>query len=393
VSPTPENADEAGEGATNSLDDAGRGTKVAPLKGDQSSTGKLLSQNGVHGQPIPDQSAQAPTMGGKLQPEASESDPDLTTGLGAADGVKPERAMELPASLNARFVANRKDVGAGFSGPEATETTAAGVEGLARPAMSTEARVSQNEVSSSIPGKHGNVNAGRNPGISSITSARSAAPGARGEQGHVPTGIQPPVGTEESPNWALGRDISSTRGTAATSGDGAPERGSGASGADSRDTFSALDTESASRNSEWIHAGAHSAEAGYQDATLGWVGVRADLGGGGIHASLVPATADAAQALGGHLAGLNAHLAERHTPVETLTLTAPENRGAEAGMNPGPNQDMRQGTGQGSDRGGQTGEKATMPPLVPAAVRSSSGGRSDELSMSMPAGAHISIMA
>jgi len=129
---------------------------------------------------------------------------------------------------------------------------------------------------------------------------------------------------------------------------------------------------------------------------LGWVSVRADLGTGGIHASLVPATADAAQALGSHMAGLNAHLAERHTPVETLTLAAPENQRAEANMNPGANQNMRHGNGHGSHGGQQTGagsETAAIQPVIPAAVRSSSGGLTGESSMTGAAGTYISVMA
>jgi hypothetical protein len=129
---------------------------------------------------------------------------------------------------------------------------------------------------------------------------------------------------------------------------------------------------------------------------LGWVGIRADLGVGGIHATLVPATADAAQALGSHLAGLNAHLAERHTPLETLTLAAPENQGADAGMNPGANQNMHQGTGQGSEGGRQSGagsEMAAIQPVVPLTARTSSGGAKDELLISRSAGSHISVMA
>jgi hypothetical protein len=388
---TRDNADELGELGTNSLEGGGRGTKVALFEGSESLAGAHLSQTATHGQPSLDQSAQASAMNGKLQPEASEDNSFAGTGLNEADGVKSQAAMELPAALNAKFTTSRKETGSELPVPDATITTNPVREGLESPAMA-ESRVSQNNASSSMAGKHGIANGGRSAGTSLIASTRSMVAGAPTQHGTGVIPMQPPAGSEENSGWALGRDMSSTRGTAGTPGDGASERGIAAAGSANRDTFSALDTESASRTSTWIHAGTHNAEAGYQDASLGWVGVRADLGAGGIHASLVPATADAARALGGHLAGLNAHLAERHTPVETLTLTAPENQGADAGTNSGANQNLRQGSHEGQQSGGRS-ETPAIQPVVPAAVPSSSGGATDGLPMSGPAGTHISVIA
>ena len=112
-----------------------------------------------------------------------------------------------------------------------------------------------------------------------------------------------------------------------------------------RETFSSLDAGADNATTNWIHAGTQHAEAGFQDPALGWVGVRADLNADGIHATLTPGTADAAQALGSHLAGLHAHLAAEHVPV-TSVLLAPA-KGSEAGM--GGNQGMSQETGQNPD--------------------------------------------
>ena len=120
---------------------------------------------------------------------------------------------------------------------------------------------------------------------------------------------------------------------------------------DSRETFATLDTAGTTGATTWIHAGAQRAEAGYQDPALGWIGVRADISGGGVHAQLVPGSADAAQALGGHLAGLNAYLAEHHTPVETLTLTAPEGGKPGLGSDRGTGEGMQQQTGQETAQG------------------------------------------
>jgi hypothetical protein len=74
--------------------------------------------------------------------------------------------------------------------------------------------------------------------------------------------------------------------------------------------------------------------------------VRADLGASGIHATLVPNSTDAAQALSGHLAGLSAHLVEQQASVATLSMASPGDREIENGMG----QHLQQGA-QGSPQG------------------------------------------
>ncbi len=167
-----------------------------------------------------------------------------------------------------------------------------------------------------------------------------------------------------------------------------------------RETFAALDAESSSGTPSWIHTGAHRAEAGFQDPALGWVGVRADSSGGGVHASLVPGSAEAAVALGGHLAGLNAYLVEQHTPVESLTLAAPEGRPAEFGMDQGAGQSMHQGAGQDSGQGASSGQQSspqTSEPVLTAATNRNLpavAGRAETTAESViPGGVHISVMA
>jgi ABC-type nitrate/sulfonate/bicarbonate transport system substrate-binding protein len=172
-----------------------------------------------------------------------------------------------------------------------------------------------------------------------------------------------------------------------------------ATGPDPRETFATLDTAGAAARPTWIHAGTQRAEAGFQDPALGWVGVRADTSGGGVHAELVAGSADAAQALGGHIAGLNAYLAEHHTPVETLTLTAPEGGWAGLGSDRGTGEGMQQGagqqTGQGTNAGFQSGTSGS--PTIPAAATSElpvwSAGWDGSVQESRPVGGHISVMA
>lgn len=120
----------------------------------------------------------------------------------------------------------------------------------------------------------------------------------------------------------------------------APLTSAMASAASTQDTFSALDHGSSPGIPQWSHASAQHAEAGFRDPDLGWVGVRADLSAGDIHATLIPSSVDAAETLGGHLAGLSAHLTEEHTPVATLSLASP----GEPPNGGGLGQHMGQGT-------------------------------------------------
>ena len=90
------------------------------------------------------------------------------------------------------------------------------------------------------------------------------------------------------------------------------------------ETFTALEsgTRVDSGGSNSIRSGRLQAEAGYQDPTLGWIGIRAEASRGMIHATVLSPTPDVAQALSGHMAGLHTHLAENRTPVDTLTFTS-----------------------------------------------------------------------
>ncbi len=150
--------------------------------------------------------------------------------------------------------------------------------------------------------------------------------------GHLAQG---PGNTPVSGEFALVRDGAGVRGGGVTN-TGTATASPAPTGPDSRETFATLDAGGAAQP-VWLHAGAHQAEAGFEDPALGWIGVRADASGGGVHAELLAGTADAVQSLGAQMAGLNAYLAEHHTPVETLTLSATGSgwAGLEGGMQQG----------------------------------------------------------
>jgi hypothetical protein len=95
--------------------------------------------------------------------------------------------------------------------------------------------------------------------------------------------------------------------------------------------FAALDSAMPLTGSRWAHPGAHHAEAGYLDPSLGWVGVRAELSGGSLHASIVPGSAQAADVLGAHLPALHAYIAQKHGDSSTVGMTLEERGNAGSG--------------------------------------------------------------
>lgn len=166
--------------------------------------------------------------------------------------------------------------------------------------------------------------------------------------------------------------------------------------ATARDTFSALDAGTSPGTPAWTHAGSQHAEAGFRDPVLGWVGVRADVNAGGIHATLVPSSAEAAQALNGHLAGLSTHLVEQQSPVASLTMASPSESGVENGMG----QRMQQGA-EGNPQGNapeeaQAGaqENAPAAPSTSVPDAPAQAGIRDSLTHTGDLrGTHISVMA
>jgi hypothetical protein len=166
-------------------------------------------------------------------------------------------------------------------------------------------------------------------------------------------------------------------------------------GPDLREVFATLDAGGAPGRPAWIHAGAQRAEAGFQDPALGWVGVRADSSSGGVRAELVAGSADAAQALSSHMAGLNAYLAERHTPVESLTLAASQGESSGAGSDRGAEGGMQQGAGQQSGQGADTSSSSGLPIERSAAadLPAPSVWQEGSAQAATPGGVHISVMA
>ena len=228
-------------------------------------------------------------------------------------------------------------------------------------------------------------------------------------------------GTELSPGNSASPAIGSSAyslaisgaGSGSTSGSAAGAPGS-ATAASANETFTALDGDAPVGGFSWTHAGANRAEAGFEDPTLGWVGVRADLGGGGVHASLVPGSIEAAQTLGSHLAGLNEYLAERHPAVGTVTVAGHENGGAatraqsESGAHSGsqsPNPDSAGNSGSGNPNASDSSNNSTAARSNPVSNPGEGIARARSTNSAFPAanpaaetygrssGSYISVMA
>jgi hypothetical protein len=228
-----------------------------------------------------------------------------------------------------------------------------------------------------------------------LAAARAAHEGTRVEASAAAPVIGPHLAALQVPAasdaaaWV--RDAAGAHGTLSA----AAASGSAGTPATARETFAALDsgldTRTAVGTSSWVHAGGQRAEAGFEDPALGWVSVRADMSGGSVHAAVVPGSADAAQALSGHMAGLSAYLAEEHAPVATLTMAHPyaSTMDASVGQNP------QQGSG-GEQSSAAAPQNESQPSTITPAAASATASRSGFESRPDAAtgrGVHISVMA
>jgi hypothetical protein len=229
-------------------------------------------------------------------------------------------------------------------------TTAAGVQ----PAVLTQFSDPSNQPRPDS--QLGAINASRPlnefPGVTKPGSGKSAKLQIQPAQGNA-SGALPSVtlaahaanvtaSVQGADGFGLARDASSMQAAngAATGTGGSPTSAQGVLTA--HQTFATLDNIDDRAALNWVQAGSRHAEAGFEDPALGWIGVRADQSGGAVHATLVPTTADAAQALGSQMAGLNAHLAQSQTPVASLSLGSTESWAGGATSD----QNLNQGAGQ-----------------------------------------------
>jgi hypothetical protein len=138
--------------------------------------------------------------------------------------------------------------------------------------------------------------------------------------------------------------------------------------------FVAMDAGRNDGAARWIVADSHRAEAGFQDPSLGWVSVRAQAGTAGIHAAVMPASEAAAEVLSGHLAGLNAHMANHYEHMNAVTVSAPG-----VGWNShGTGRELAQGNGRGASHDGEPQGQENSGPIQAEPVRQFTNSLMDE---------------
>jgi hypothetical protein len=156
----------------------------------------------------------------------------------------------------------------------------------------------------------------------------------------------------------------------------------------SQNTFAALDAAAPSPSSLFTHAGARHAEAGYLDPSLGWVGIRADVSGGALHAAIVPASSQAADILGAHLPALHAYVSQQHGQESTIDMSWQHNTNTGSGFQQPSQQDQHASAGDDL--------KGAMAGSSPASVAQPSSFASFDGSGApppVPGGRYISVLA
>jgi hypothetical protein len=161
--------------------------------------------------------------------------------------------------------------------------------------------------------------------------------------------------------------------------------------------FEALDQQPNDRGWRWTNAGTCRAEAGFADPSIGWISVRAHTDAGGVHATVVPGSTEAAQALASHMSSLNIHVTNQHLNVNTVTLSAPDSGSSFGGFGG----DLSRRNGEGNDRRNQGPQSREQDSVEPIAIDSFASRSADEnvrnvlFSSVAPVftGAHFSVMA
>ena len=239
--------------------------------------------------------------------------------------------------------------------------------------------------------------AAEHPATSAKTHARGNAPtGGRifgvaqqhGARTSSSAAVQP-AGTAGQPTDPAGDSLNAppVRDPGGYAGPGERSAGAAHQASAPSDPFLVLDGERDAPAPAWIHTGTHHAEAGYLDPSLGWIGVRADAASNGVHAALMPNSAEAAHILGNHLAGLNAYLSERHGETATVTISVPQDGRGEMNHHSGDSPARHQEGGRGEPR----------PESQPVQGIPSRGRVTDVEArrerVPVPAGEYISVMA
>jgi len=168
-----------------------------------------------------------------------------------------------------------------------------------------------------------------------------------------------------------------------------------------RDPFHAMDLQNATHTWPSNSASPRELSVGYRDSDLGYVELRAQQDGSGVHASLVAQSAASEASLHAQLADLGSWLNARHTPVESLhVLAQSSSTSSNSGGQAGEGQSANSGTGseaQGGSSQGWNGSQANamLPQSSIASVADTSNLSQESLNgwISAPGPAETSSLA
>jgi len=139
----------------------------------------------------------------------------------------------------------------------------------------------------------------------------------------------------------------------------------------------------------WTHADSRSVAAGFRDPALGWVSVEARADATGLHATLIPASPEAAHALTAHMTGLATHLTERGGSVDSLTVAVSGDSSAEMAMRHDGQSEPQQQFDAREPQGTPRADKAASQKIPVARI----GDEVNTVEPRLPPGSTISLVA
>lgn len=298
--------------------------------------------------------AQAAIAGAAAQQAGAESTAQ-STGLNANTGAKASLDQESDEEFAASFTHSAQEAHTASAQTANTARSAAGA--VLKPQFATEGHALTDSSANGIGNKaesDSKSTANAVPGAGNPAQAlKHTVPQEAAAQAQAVEAVTPQAHPSlmHNPGTVAGVPGTAAANAGSAAGATAPQT--------AHDTFTALDAGSSQPSTTLVHASARQVEAGYQDPTLGWVSVRADQTPAGVHAAILPGTADATQALSTHMASLNSYLTQHH-PGVTATITAPQGQNQSSGVVTGfTGQESGQGSGQQGTPGGSPQQQHT----------------------------------
>jgi hypothetical protein len=287
----------------------------------------------------------------------------------SADGTFDDLSGEVATSVQTGSVQVHSGAATSVSMPASTgDLAAATVIEPSNASRSQSSRAQSSDISTQNLRKSRAVSSGSSDTGASVSIQTSTAASSSSYSEHAHTAVsaatndtatlpvQHVTGLADASRYSFAPSATGGDGGAHASAASLPSTNSSGSASNesaqtsAQSTFSALDADSSSAQPVWTHASARHAEAGYLDPNLGWVGVRADLDGHAVRATVLTSSTDAAQTLSQHMSSLGTYLQEQNSVVRSIGLASSTGQDLQSGTQPGAGQG-------GSDSGNSSGSR------------------------------------